>query len=90
MEIIHNVEKNQFELWLEQREIGTIEYEIEDTNYIATVTRVLSKYAGKGYAEMLLDALVEYVKKQGKKIVPICPYVIAKFEKNPKKYNDVI
>ena len=35
---------------------------------------------GQGIAEKLLDAGVEYAEKNGYKIVPVCSYVVEKFE----------
>lgn len=91
MEIKHNLEKQRFELWKEQEEIGWIAYEIkEENNYYAISTKVYPEYNGHGYAGMLVDALSNYVKDKKGKVVPVCPYVIKRFEKYPEKYKDVI
>lgn len=45
---------------------------------------------GGGVAEQLVDYLVEEMKKEGKKIIPVCPYVVALFKRKKEKYADII
>ena len=45
---------------------------------------------GQGVAEQLVDRAVEEMKAEGKKIVPVCPYVVSLFERKPEKYHDII
>jgi uncharacterized protein len=40
-------------------------------------------------AEKLLDYLADEMRKEGKKISPLCPYVVKQFERQPDKYGDV-
>ncbi|WP_282920587.1 GNAT family N-acetyltransferase [Ignavigranum ruoffiae] len=44
---------------------------------------------GQGVASQLLDELIQDMKAQGKKIYPICPYVVKKFDDEPAKYADI-
>ncbi len=37
---------------------------------------------GEGRARELLDAAVEWVRAEGLKIEPVCPYVVGQFEKD--------
>lgn len=45
---------------------------------------------GGGVAEQLVDYLVEEMKKEGKKIIPVCPYVVVLFKRKKEKYADII
>ncbi len=54
---------------------------------IADHTYVSKELEGQGIAGKLLDHLVAEMDKQGKKIMPLCPYVVRKFEKEPEKYD---
>jgi uncharacterized protein len=38
---------------------------------------------------MLLKGLVEYVRKNGLKVIPLCPFVHAQFKRHPDEYADV-
>lgn len=92
MTIRHTEEKNRFDLYGEAGEhIGEIAYMPGGGKELfATHTEVFPEYEGKGHAASLLDALADYARKEGAKIVPICPYVIAAFRKFPEKYADVM
>jgi len=92
MEIKHDVDHDRFLLWNEDKqEVGTIVYRMGDNGDItATHTEVYEAFGGKGYASVLLNALVEYARAKKAKIIPICPYVKAAFTKHPEKYADVM
>jgi len=52
-------------------------------------TEVLAKVEGKGFAKKLLVAMVDYARKNGLKVIPLCPYVHAQFKRHPKEYADL-
>ena len=52
-------------------------------------TEVLPKAEGKGLAKQLLSAMVDYARKNGLKVIPLCPYVHAQFKRHPEVYADV-
>jgi uncharacterized protein len=52
-------------------------------------TGVLPKVEGKGLAKKLLDAMVDYVRKNNLKVIALCPYVYAQFLNHPDEYNDI-
>lgn len=52
-------------------------------------TEVLPKAEGKGLAKQLLAAMVEHARKNGLKVIPLCPYVHAQFKRHPDDYADV-
>lgn len=98
-----NLEKGEFMMEFEKHgngyrkldEAGKVIAEInyapvdEDT-VVANHTFVDSSLRGQGVAEKLLDHLVGEMRKEGKKIIPQCSYVVAQFERKPEKYADVM
>lgn len=64
---------------------------ISISNGLLTVyhTEVLPKAEGKGLAKQLLAAMVEHARKNGLKVIPLCPYVHAQFKRHPDDYADV-
>ena len=52
-------------------------------------THVSEELGGKGVGKLLLKELVDWARKENKKIIPLCPYAKAQMEKN-KEYHDVI
>ena len=60
-------------------------------NQIITVyhTEVFPQAEGKGFAKKLLSTLVEYAREHSMKIIPLCPFVHAQFNRHPAEYEDV-
>ena len=52
-------------------------------------TEVAAKAEGKGLATQMLYAMVDYARKNGMKVIPLCPYVHAQFKRHPNEYADV-
>ncbi len=52
-------------------------------------TEVAAKAEGKGYAKKLLDAMVDYARSHRLKVIPLCPYVHAQFNRHPEAYADI-
>lgn len=52
-------------------------------------TFVSEEWKGQGVGKQLLDALVEWARKEDKKILPLCPYAKVQMEKNAD-YDDMI
>ncbi|WIV13724.1 GNAT family N-acetyltransferase [Proteiniborus sp. MB09-C3] len=52
-------------------------------------TYVSDELNGQGVGKLLLKELVEWVRSENKKIVPLCPYAKAQMEKN-EEYHDMI
>lgn len=52
-------------------------------------TEVSDKLKGKGAGKQLVAKAVEYARQKGIKILPLCPFALAVFEKTPE-YQDVM
>ncbi|MDO5062191.1 MAG: GNAT family N-acetyltransferase [Peptostreptococcaceae bacterium] len=84
-----------------QEEKGRIFLNDENGNMIAEATFkgeeewhldrtfVDSSLRGQGVAAKLVQAVVEKARAEGKKIVPVCSYAVAEFEKKTE-YHDVL
>lgn len=92
MRVAHEEAAKKFVLYADDGEkAGEIEYKYGgNKDLYATGTEVYPAYEGHGYARTLLDALADWAREGGYKIVPICTYVINAFAKYPEKYADVI
>ena len=60
-----------------------------DEFYIIDHTGVSDAARGRGVGQVMVKAFVEYAREHGKKILPLCPFAKAQFEKNPS-YQDVL
>ena len=57
-------------------------------DYSLDSTRVDDRLRGKNVGKQLVEAAVAFARENGVKIVPVCPFVVALFEKIPD-YADV-
>ncbi len=60
-----------------------------DNIVIIDHTYVSDELNGQGVGKLLLKELVDWARKEDKKIMPLCPYAKAQMEKN-KEYHDII
>ncbi|MCD8351929.1 MAG: N-acetyltransferase [Planctomycetaceae bacterium] len=89
MRIEHDQDGGRFVAYGDDGQMGEIAYEQREGDLWATHTYVDNRYRGHGVASGLLDALAEYARQEGKKIVAICSFVAGEFERDPHKYADV-
>lgn len=88
IKIIYEPENTRTAAYYDDKEVGECTYREEDNTWFAEHTFVNPDYSGRGIAKQLVEKLVEQARAKGKKIVPICSYVVREFEKNPE-YADV-
>lgn len=84
IEIKHNSEKNRFDLFLNDKEAGEIEYEIRRNKILLMHTGVRKEHEGKGFARLLLEFAINYAKENELRVQPICSYTKRVFERNPE------
>lgn len=84
-------EKNHgaFNLYEDGAKIGEMVVSVKDDQLTVYHTEIDESTAGKGYAKLLLDAMVSHVKENNLKVIPLCPYVHAQFKKHPEEYNAI-
>lgn len=74
----------------EQQEIGEMTWSDAGPDImIIDHTFVDPAYRGQKLAEKLVYTGVELARREGKKIIPLCPYAKKEFEKKPE-YQDVL
>ena len=60
----------------------------DENTIVAESTKVSDTLKGQGMGGKLVKRIVDYARSENKKIIPLCPFVVATFEKNPE-YADV-
>ena len=82
--------RGAFAFDLDGKRLAEMAYSVAgDGVIIIEHTEVNSALRGTGAGKMLLAALVEWARAEGKKVIPICPFAKSAFEKTPE-FQDVL
>ena len=87
MEIRHVVNEGFFIFGENEDELAKLTYRKEGEKLFFESTVVSPELRGQGIAGKLFDAGVKYARENGYKIVPICSYIVKKFES--REYDDL-
>ncbi|GAO44530.1 GNAT family N-acetyltransferase [Flavihumibacter petaseus] len=84
-------DKNQGGFFIFEGEEKVAEMIISISGTALTVyhTEVIPSAEGRGLAKKLLAHMVDYARKHGLKVIPLCPYVHAQFKRHPAEYADL-
>ncbi|WP_025142788.1 GNAT family N-acetyltransferase [Pedobacter jeongneungensis] len=91
-EVKINIQENEpssFDLYDEDGKVGEMVFDIQGKDLTVYHTEVSPKKEGMGYAKLLLDAMVGYVRKNNLKVIPLCPYVHLQFKRHEELYQDI-
>jgi predicted GNAT family acetyltransferase len=69
--------------------IAEMAISISGKNLTVYHTEVSQKAEGKGLGKELLSAMVDYARKNGLKVIALCPFVHAQFKRHPEQYADI-
>jgi len=78
-----------FDLYENGEKKGEMEVGIHNNLLTVYHTEVFAGGEGKGWAKLLLDAMIAHARENNLKVVPLCPYVLAQFKRHPELYEDV-
>lgn len=83
VKIKENTEKKRFEAEVENR-IALIEYiRAEDKMYL-THTEVPTELEGKGIASSMARQVLQRIKDENLKLVPLCPFIASYIKRHPE------
>ena len=86
---IQQGEPSSFDLYDEDGKVGEMIFEVSGTNLTVYHTEVEPEKEGKGYAKLLLDAMVAYVREHDLMVIPMSPYVHIQFKRHENLYRDI-
>ncbi len=83
VEIKENIEKKRFEAEVENS-LALIEYiRAEDKMYL-THTEVPTELEGKGIASSMAKQVLQQIKDEHLKLVPLCPFIASYIKRHPE------
>ncbi|MFE6741710.1 GNAT family N-acetyltransferase [Streptomyces tubercidicus] len=80
--------RNRYEILVEGKRAGLTAYRDRGEQRVFHHTEIDDAFAGQGLASRLVREALTDVRKSGKRIVPVCPYV-AKFLKRNDEFADI-
>ncbi|NDV70322.1 GNAT family N-acetyltransferase [Dysgonomonas sp. 25] len=84
--IEHNKEAERFEAHVDGM-TAVVDYKKQNGYYAVTHTGVPKPISGQGIAAALTKALLDYIRKEGAKVLPLCPYTEAYIERHPEYWD---
>jgi predicted GNAT family acetyltransferase len=83
--VTDNAERNRFELKLEDRVAGWVDYRREDGDVVALLhAEVHPDLRSQGIGERLVAGTFEELRDQGLRVRPVCPFVVAYVRRHPE------
>ncbi|MEM8860103.1 MAG: GNAT family N-acetyltransferase [Chloroflexota bacterium] len=88
VQVVHNPEKKRFEVQIGDQ-IAVMEYMLAGSSIVFSHTEVPEAFGGKGIASKMARTALAFAKEEGKKVLPICPYVAAFIGRHPEYRSQV-
>lgn len=73
----------------EENPLAEMGFVLSGEKIIIDHTHITEELNGQGIGKLLLKELVDWARKENKKIIPLCSYAKSQMEKN-KEYHDMI
>ncbi len=86
--VVQNEEKNRFELKIGEL-VAISEYMNRPNMIVFTHTEVPRALEGKGVGSKLARESLDFARKLGKKVLPLCPFIKAYIKRHPA-YQDLV
>jgi uncharacterized protein len=87
-EVKNNVEKRRFELVVEGK-MAVAEYIDRGSMIVFTHTEVPVGLEGRGIGSHLVSHALDFARREGKTVMPLCPYVAAYIRRHPE-YQSIV
>ena len=85
----HSGHRGAFFLERDGERLAQMTYTVAGSRVIIDHTDVDDRLRGTGMGRKLVEAAVEWARKENTKLMPLCPYAKSVFDKTPE-YSDVL
>ena len=89
VEVVNKPHKSRYEALVDDRVAGFAEYRMDGEDVVFTHTEVDDAYEGRGVGSRLVRAALDDVRRQGRRIEPLCPFVHSYIEGHAE-YQDLL
>ena len=88
--VTHNADHHRYEVHVSGRLAGFARYQLPDDDHVDfTHTQIDDVFSGQGLAGQLVTEAIADVQRQGKRVIPHCPYV-AKWLGERRAYDAIV
>lgn len=87
--VLNNEGRGGFFIKDDNKRIGEMIISINDKELTVYHTEVAPEAEGKGLAKNMLETMVKYARDHKMKVIPLCPYVHAQFNRHKEMYADI-
>jgi predicted GNAT family acetyltransferase len=88
--LINDVAAGRYRLMRDGSELGFAEYDrVGEHSILIKHTEVAPEHEGQGLGSQLVRGMLDDVRRQGKTVIPICPYAL-NFIRKHRDYIDVV
>lgn len=89
VEVRHNTDEQQYEVWVDGTRAGLAVAREEGDVVVFPHTEVDEAFEGQGLASTLVTAALDDVRARGKQVQAVCPYV-KRFIAKHEEYQDLL
>jgi len=90
LELADDTSARRYRLLKGGQELGFVEYDpVGELAILLKHTEIRREFEGKGYGSELVRRVLEDVRRQGKTVLPICPYALNFIRRHPE-YIEVV
>lgn len=75
LKLVHNSDRDRFELWDDETFMGLVGYEMDGEVFILLHTVIEEHFGQQGIARLLVSLVLTRMRLDGSKIRPVCSYV---------------
>lgn len=90
IEINDNRQAGRYEMTRDGREIGFLEYRLDEPGIVLVYIEVDPSLRGQGLGERLATAVLEDCRARGLKVTPRCGWMAGYMRANPDRYADLL
>jgi predicted GNAT family acetyltransferase len=89
-QLVNDAGARRYRLMVDNEEVGYSDYDpVAPTSILIKHTEVLPQYEGKGFGSQLVRLMLDDIRRQGRTVIPICPYAMNYIRKH-REYLDIV